>query len=189
MRLAPQWRALFQHLHFKKWSEDHTKILASNCASCHGGVQIFDNFSTSELPEVVRRQCVLYILPYKLQMCFAAQSRCHFSTSALGVVRACGVLYILTWKCALRHSGVQFFIFALKSYLRTRRLSEPTFRPSGTMNHWKTQHFPIVLPFCAAVSSFYGLSFFWLYFLLTLLLCSAFQLSILSEVTLLSFLR
>ena len=28
------------------------------------------------------------------------------------VVRACGVFYILTWKCALRHHGVHFFDIA-----------------------------------------------------------------------------
>ena len=83
------------------------------------------------------------------------------------VVRSCCVLYILTWKCASRHNGVHFFdistsksapsmvcfvhfdlemcfapqrraIFQLSSgWLRTRRFSEPTFRPSGATNHWK----------------------------------------------------
>jgi hypothetical protein len=32
---------------------------------------------------------------------------------------------------------VQFFIAQLASWLRTRRFSEPTFRPSGATNHWK----------------------------------------------------
>ena len=43
----------------------------------------------------------------------------------------------LTWKCASRHNGVQFFMSHLPICLRTRRFSEPTFRPSGTTNHWK----------------------------------------------------
>ena len=39
-----------------------------------------------------------------------ATTACTFSTSQLPkVVRACGVLYILTWKCASRHNGVHFF--------------------------------------------------------------------------------
>ena len=46
------------------------------------------------------------------------------------VVRPWCALYILTWKCASRHNGVQFFISHLASWLRTRRFSEPTFRPS-----------------------------------------------------------
>ena len=53
------------------------------------------------------------------------------------LVRARGVLCVLTCKCALRHSGVPFFICLLNSYLRTRRFIEATFRTSGTTNHWK----------------------------------------------------
>ena len=79
---------------------------------------------------------------------------CHFSTSERQkVARACGVLHILTWKCASRHSVVfcafwlanvlrataacHFSPVCQNSYLRTRRFSEPTFRTSGTTNHWK----------------------------------------------------
>ena len=67
---------------------------------------------------------------------------CTFSTSQLPkVVRSWCALYILTWKCASRHNGVQFFISHLASWLRTRRFSEPTFRPSGAPNHWKNTVF------------------------------------------------
>ena len=67
-----------------------------------------------------------------------ATTACAFSTSQLPkVVRTWCVLYILTWKCASRHNGVQLFISPLASWLRTRRFSEPTFRPSGATNHWK----------------------------------------------------
>ena len=60
-----------------------------------------------------------------------ATTVCTFSTSQLPkVVRPWCVLYILTSKCASRHNGVQFFITHLASCLRTRRFSEPTFRPS-----------------------------------------------------------
>ena len=113
-----------------------------------------------------------------------ATTACTFSTSQLPkVVRPCGVLYILTWKCASRHNGVQFFIFHLASWLRTRRFSEPTFRPSGATNHWKNtvnRDFPTFSRICI---------FFLLIFSLLTLLTSAFQLSILSEVSLLNFLR
>ena len=44
---------------------------------------------------------------------------------------------LLTWTCASRHNCAQFFISHLASWLRTRRFSEPTFRPSGATNHWK----------------------------------------------------
>ena len=67
-----------------------------------------------------------------------ATTACTLSTSQLPkVLRHPGVLYILTGKCASRHNGVQFFISHLASWLRTRRFSEPTFRPSGAPNHWK----------------------------------------------------
>ena len=67
-----------------------------------------------------------------------ATAACHFSGSQLPKwLRPWGVLYILTYKCASRHSGVPFFTCLLNSYLRTRRFSEPTFRTSGTTDHWK----------------------------------------------------
>ena len=73
---------------------------------------------------------------------FRATTACTFSTSQLPkVVRTWCVLYILTWKCASRHNGVQFFISHLANWLRTRRFSEPTFRPSGDTNHWKNTVF------------------------------------------------
>ena len=113
-----------------------------------------------------------------------ATTACTFSTSQLPkVVRTWCVLYILTWKCASRHNGVHFFISHLASWLRTRRFSEPTFRPSGATNHWKNtvnRDFPTFSRICI---------FFLLTFSLLTLLTSAFQLSILSEVSLLNFLR
>ena len=138
-------------------------------------------FSTSELPKVVREWCVLYIW---LGNVLRATTACTFSTSQLPkVLRAPRALYILTCKCASRHNGMQFFISHLASWLRTRRFSEPTFRPSGA------QCFATFLPFHASASSFF-LLFFLLIFLFPLPLpCSAFHLSILSEVWLLNFLR
>ena len=113
-----------------------------------------------------------------------ATTACTFSTSQLPkVVRSWCVLYILTWKCASRHNGVHFFISYLARCLRTRRFSEPTFRPSGATNHWKNtvnRDFPTFPRICI---------FFLLIFSLLTLLTSAFQLSILSEVSLLIFLR
>ena len=113
-------------------------------------------FSTSQLPKVVRTWCVLYILTSK---CASRHNRVHFfniSTAKSGpdlvcfvhfdfemcfALRSWCVLYILTWKCASRHNGVQFFISHLASWLRTRRFSEPTFRPTGATNHWKNTVF------------------------------------------------
>ena len=127
--------------------------------------------STSEPPKVVREWCVLYILIWKctsrhnsvhffrhlkfqtwsehgvlctfwLRNVLHATTACTFSTSQLPkVVREWCVLYILIWKCTSRHNGVQFFISHLARWLRTRRFSEPTFRPSRAKNHWKNTVF------------------------------------------------
>ena len=159
MCFAPQRRALFRHLNLQKWSEP------------------------------------LMFLTFWLGNVLRATTACTFSTSQLPkVVRAWCVLYILTWKCASHHNGVQFFISHLASWLRTRRFSEPTFRPSGAINHWKNtvfRDFPTfsrICIFCLLTLSL--LLFFLLIFLFSLPLpCSAFHLSILSEVWLLNFLR
>ena len=152
MCFAPQRRALFRHLNFQKWSD-------------HG---VFCTFS---LVNVLR-----------------ATTACTFLTSQLPkVVREWCVLYNLTWKCASRHNGVQFFISHLASWLRTRRFSEPTFRPSGATNHWKNTVF-CDFPTFSRICIFFLLTlslllFFLLIFLFSLPLpCSAFHLSILSEV-------
>ena len=226
-------------------------ILTWKCASRHNGVLFFDistaksganmwrfvhfdlemcfapqrraNFSTSQLPKVVRRWCVLYL---DFKMCFAPQRRalfrhlnfqksseagvfckfwlrnvlratraCTFSTSQLPkVVRQWCVLHILTSKCASRHNGGQIFISHLASWLRTRRFSEPTFRPSGATNHWENTMFRD-FPTFSRICIFFLLTLSLLIFSLLIFLfslplpCSAFHLSILSEVWLLNFLR
>ena len=221
MCFAPQRRALFRHLNFQKWSEPLVfctfwlrNVLRATTAC---------TFSTSQLPKVVRHWCVLYILTWKcasrhngvhffdistsksgpkLVFCtfwlgnvLRATTACTFLTSQLPkVVRSWCVLYILTWKSASRHNGVQLFISHLASWLRTRRFSEPTFRPSGAPNHWKNTVFRD-FPTFSRISIFFLLTlslllFFLLIFLFSLPLpCSAFHLSILSEVWLLNFLR
>ena len=227
MCFSLQRRAIFPHLNFKKWSEH-----ALFCAFWLQNVLLATaacNFTTSQLQKVARECSVLYILtskcasPYSgvqffhistsehalfcafwLQNVLLATAACDFTTSQLQkVARECSVLYILTSKCASRYSGVQFFMSPRNSYLRTRRFTEVTFRPSRRTNHWKTQHFATSLTFRACGSSFYWLSRH-LYLLslssdstsllclfLLWLCCSAllFQLSILSEVRLPNFLR
>ena len=135
MCFAPQQRALFRHLNFKKRSER----------------EVFVAFS---LANVLR-----------------ATTPCTFSTSQLQkVLRTWGVFSFFTCKCALRHNGVQFFIAHLASWLRTRRFSEPTFRPSGATNHWKNRVF----------RDFPTFSRTWIFFLLRLsLLWSSFFFSLL----------
>ena len=159
-RFSPQRRAIFQHLNFTKWSE----------------ADVFCTFS--------------------LENVLLATAACHFSTSQLQkVVWECQFFSIFTSKCASRHSGVRFLISPLTTWLRTRRFNEPTFRLTRHTNHWKN-------------TAFRDFSNIWrgcIFFLLTLLhlltllssdftsshllFISAFQLSILSEVYYLNFLR
>ena len=148
----------------------------------HNGVHFFDISISKSGPNLV---CFVH---FDLEM--RATTACTFSTSQLPkVVRPWCVLYILTWKCASCHNGVHFFISHLASWLRTRRFSEPTFRPTGATNHWKNtvfrdfQCFTTFLPFSRTCI------FFLLILSLLTLLTSTFQLSILSEVSLLNFLR
>ena len=209
MCFAPQRRALFRHF-FDIWT---SKSGPRMVCFVHFDLEMclhFFNISTSKSgPNLV---CFVH---FDLEMRFVPQRRalfrhrnfqkwsgaeafctfwlgnvlrattaCTFSTSQLPkVVRTWCVLYILTWKCASRHNGVQFFISHLASWLRTRRFSEPTFRPTGATNHWKNtvfRDFPTFSRICI---------FFLLILSFLTLLTSAFQLSILSEVSLLNFLR
>ena len=129
-----------------------------------------------------------------LQNALLAKAACNFSTSQLQkAVRTCSVLYIFTSKCVSRHSGVQFLISPLTTWLRTRRFNEPTFRLTRHTNHRKNTAF-------RDFSNIWrGCIFFLLTFALLHLLSSdstssicfssAFQLSILSEVYYLNFLR
>ena len=99
------------------------------CAWRHNGVHFFDIATSKSGPELV---CFVH---FDFDMC-------TFSPSKLPkMVRSWCVLCILTSKCASRHNGVQFFISHLARWLRTRRFSEPTFRPSAATNHWKNTVF------------------------------------------------
>ena len=132
-------------------------ISTSKFASRHNDVHFFDISTAEKGPDLL---CFNH---FALEICFAPQRRalfrhlnCQkwsgpgvFCTCSLGnvlraftsqlrkVVRSWCDLYILTWKYALHHNGVHFFMSHLASWLRTRRFSEPTFRPSGATNQWK----------------------------------------------------
>ena len=183
MCFAPQRRALFRHF-FDIWT---SKSGPSMWCFVHFDLEMC--FAPQQRALFRHRNFQKWSEPgvfctFWLGNVLRATTACTFSTSQLPkVVREWCVLYILTWKCASRHNGVQFFISHLASWLRTRRFSEPTFRPSRATNHWKNtvnRDFPTFSRICI---------FFLLIFSLLTLLTSAFQLSILSEVSLLNFLR
>ena len=79
---------------------------------------------------------------FDFEMCFAPQRRALFRQ--LNVQKwseTASFLTLLTSKCASRRNGVQLFISHLATWLRTRRFSERTLRPSGATNHWKNTVF------------------------------------------------
>ena len=71
----------------------------------------------------------------------ASHAHLNFEKCSEHEVFLCVVFGILTSKCASCHNGVQFFISHLTRWLRTRRFSEPTCRPSGATKHWKNEVF------------------------------------------------
>ena len=157
-------------------------ILTWKCASRHKGVHFFRHLNFQKWSEAG------VFCAYSLRNVLRATTACTFSTSQVPkVVRTWCVLCILTWKCASRHNGVQFFISPLASWLRTRRFSGPTFRPSGATNHWKNTVFRD-FPTFSRICIFFLLTLSLLLFSLLIFLfslplpCSAFHLSILSEV-------
>ena len=152
-------------------------IFTWKCVSRHNGVHFFDISTSKSGPNLVcfvdfdlemcfapQRRALFRHLNFQkwseiggfcifwLGNVLRATTACIFLTSHLPkVVRTWGVLYILTSKRASRHNGVQFFIAPVASWLRTRRFSEPTFRSSGTTNHWKNtmvRDFPTFLRIC-----------------------------------------
>ena len=133
MCFAPQRRALFRHLNFRKWSEHGVfctfwlgNVLRATTAC---------TFSTSQLPKVVRSWCALCILTWK---CASRHNGVHFfdiSTSKSGPRMVCFVHFDLEMCFAPQRRAL--FHLHLASWLRTRHFSEPTFRPSGATNHWK----------------------------------------------------
>ena len=182
MCFAPQWRALFRHRNFQKWSEHAwcvLYILSSKCASRHNGVHFF-RIATSKSGPTLR--CFIH---FDFEMCFAPQQRTLFRhlnfqkwseaevfcTFWLGnVLRAtttCNVSCLI-WPGGSAPAALASLLFDL-----------PEPQIIG-----KTQCFATFLPFRASASSF-----FWLFLFSLPLPCSVFHLSILSEVWLLNFLR
>ena len=208
MCISPQRHAILRHLKRQKWSK-HAMFWAFWLANVRFATAP-DNFSTSERTKVVQTPHVLDILTCKcafrhsgvkkwsrtlsfltfsLPNVLFATAACNFSASELPkVVPDRQFFNIFTSECAFRHSGVQFLMSPLSTDLRTRRFNRPTFRLTRHTNHWKNtafRDFPNIWRGCI----FFLLTFALLYLLstdlATLLLsyASAFQLSILSEVS------
>ena len=127
----------------------------------------------------------LSFLTFLLPNVLFATAACNFSASELPkVVPDPQFFDIFTSECAFRHSGVQFLMSPLSTYLRTRRFNRPTFGLTWHTNLWKNtafRDFSNIWRACIFFSSNFltiASSVDWLDYSTT-----AFQLSILSEVS------
>ena len=183
---------LFEHLNFQKCSDNgqRPKLLRERC--------VFYPFDLEMCFAPQRRALYQHL---NFQKCSKHGVSCTFELrDVLRATRAWPFFYIsnsqsapsmrcydiLSSKCASRLNGMQFVIAHLSTRLRTRRFSEPTFRPSRATKHWTKTVFRDSSPFHAPVSSFLFLSLLWSSFfclsLLWLFPLPLFHLPILSEV-------
>ena len=159
-------------------------IFTSKCVFRHSGVQFFDIWTSKSAPTM------RFFVHFHFKMCVSPQQRAIFR-------------HLNFQKCSEHHMFCTFSLqnvcFATAACNFWFLLRAPTSAPAaltGLLFDWpdtriieKTQHFATSLTFGADVSSFFWLSRYCIFFLLTWLLYSAFQLSILSEVCYLNFLR
>ena len=112
-------------------------ILTSKCPSRHNGVHFFDISTAKSGPDLV---CFVHF--YFRNVLASRHNGVHFldiSTSKNGSRMVCFVHFDFEMCFGPQRRAI--FISHLASWLRTRRFSEPTFRPSGTSNHWKNRVF------------------------------------------------
>ena len=111
-------------------------------------------FWTSQLPKV----CYVH---FDFEMCFAPQRRALFRRLNFQKWSGAEVLYAFWLANVLRATTVcNFSSLIWASWLRTRRFSKPTFRPSGATIIGKTPCFATFLPFRAPAASFFWLLLF-----------------------------
>ena len=142
-------------------------IFTSQCAFHHIGVPFFDIWTSKSAPKLTcfvhfdfqmcfspQQRAIFRHLNFKkcsetdvfctfsLPNVLFTTAAYNFSTSELQkVLRDRQFFSIFTSKCAFRHSGVQFLMSPLRTYLRTRRFNRPTFRLTRHTNHWKNTAF------------------------------------------------
>ena len=142
-------------------------IFTSECAFRHSGVHFFDIWTSKSGPgsscfvhfhfqmcfSPQRRAIfqhlnfkkwsrIVSFLTFSLPNVLFTTAACNFWTSELRKVLPDPQFFnIFTSECAFRHSGVQFLIYPLTLWLRTRRFNRPTFRLTRHTNHWKNTAF------------------------------------------------
>ena len=211
MRFSPQRRAILRHPTFEKCSEDYSFLTFSLPNVFFATTACI--FSTSELPKVLRTCGVLCIFTSKsafrhngvhffdirtsksapnmwcfvhfhFQICFSPQRRAFFRHQNF---KKCSETVVF---CAFSLQNVLFATAACNFWLLLWPHDSAPAALTGLLLDWpdtriieKTQHFATSLTFGVDVFCFFWLSRYCIFFMLTWLLYSAFQLSILSEVS------
>ena len=221
MGFSPQRRAIFRHLNFKKCSETVSfltcllvnallataarnfstsqfqkvvwecqffSIFTSRCASRYSGVQFFDISTSKSGPKLT---CFVH---FHFKMRFSLQRHALFRHLNFKKWSEADVFCTFSLQNVLLATAACYFWFLLWPHESApAALTSLLFDSPDTRIIEKTQHFATSLTFGAGESSFFWLSRYCIFFLLTLLhlICfsSAFQLSILSEVYCWNFLR
>ena len=163
MCFAPQRRALFRHLNFQKWSEDsEAEVFVHFDLEMCFAPQRRALFSTSQLPKVVRRWGVLYILNhFDLEMCFAPQRRALFRHRNFQKSSDAEVFCTFWLGNVLRATtACNFSSLLWPAGSAPAALASLLFDPPEPQIIGKTQCFATFLPFRASVSSFFWLFLF-----------------------------
>ena len=210
MCFSPQRRAMLRHPTFERCSEDYSfltfslpnvlfataacifstselqkvprhpqffNIFTCKCAFRHSGVQCCDIRPSKGAPRTT-------VNIFTSKMCFSPQRRAFFRH--LNFKKCSRTLSFLTFSLA----NVLFATAACNFWFLLWAATSAPAALTGLLLDWpdtriieKTQQFATSLTFGADVSSFFWLSRYCIFFLLTWLLYSAFQLSKLSEVS------
>ena len=153
-------------------------IFTSKCAFRHSGLHFFDIRTYKSGPNTscfvhfhfkmrLSPQGRAFFRRLKSKKCFGADVFCTFSLQNVLFTTAACNFWFIRWPPDSAPAALTGLLF---DWPDTRIIE-------------KTQHFVTSLTFSADVSSFTWLSHYCIFFLLTWLLYSAFQLSILSEVS------
>ena len=196
MCFALQRRAIFPHLVSTSKCPGHGSFLTFWLANVLLATAVC-NFATSQLQKAVRPWGVLYILTSKCASRYSGVHFFHIPTSKRGPHLRCFAHFDFKMRFAPQRRAI--FHFSSQQVPPRPPLYRLLFDPADPQIVEKTKRFATFLTFRACGSSFYWLSRNCIFFLLALLLFSAFhfwlcfsallfQLSILLEVRLLNFL-
>ncbi len=139
-------------------------------ASRYSGVRFFPILTSKSGPRML---CFAHFV---LKMCFSLLPRAIFPHRNFKKWSEPGMFCTFWFENVLLATAACNFSCLLSiATFAPAALSRLLFDPGRHINHWKLQHFATSLRFCACISSFYWLSCHYIFFLLILLVVSAFS--------------